>query len=118
MDAFLHELHAMKYQKGKLEPVDISGIIDPHKMFTMILKDREGNLWLGSYDMGYTIYFDHSGAVSYTLPNLKEMLHHDANIVNLGYDGADMLWMGQDRYGVLLYDLKNGTMTSGSTLGL
>lgn len=112
------ELHAMKYQKGKLEPVDISGIIDPHKMFTMILKDREGNLWLGSYDMGYTIYFDHSGAVSYTLPNLKETLHHDANIVNLGYDGADMLWMGQDRYGVLLYDLKNGTMTSGSTLGL
>ncbi len=66
--------------------------------------------------MGYTIYFDHSGAVSYTLPNLKETLHHDANIVNLGYDGADMLWMGQDRYGVLLYDLKNGTMTSGVLL--
>ncbi len=46
------ELHAMKYQKGKLEPVDISGIIGRRKMFTMILKDREGNLWLGSYDYG------------------------------------------------------------------
>ncbi len=68
--------------------------------------------------MGYTIYFDHSGAVSYTLPNLRRRFISDANIVNLGYDGADMLWMEQDRYGILLYDLKNGTMTSGSTLGL
>lgn len=112
------ELHAMKYQDGKLVPVDISRIIDPHKMFTMILKDREGNLWLGSFDMGYTIYFDHSGTVSYPLSNLKEKLHYDANIVNIGYDGSDMLWLGQDRYGLLLYNLKNGTLTSESYLGL
>ncbi len=112
------ELHAMKYQDGKLVPIDISRVIDPHKMFTKILKDREGNLWLGSYDIGYTIYFDRSGTVSYPLASLKDLLHHDANIVNLGYDGGDVLWMGQDRYGLLLYDLKSGRLTSESNLGL
>ncbi len=113
-----NELHAFKYQDGKLIPIDISHIIDPHKMFTMILKDREGNLWLGSYDMGYTIYFDHSGVVSYPMPHLKELLSYDANILNLGYDGEGVLWMGQDRYGLLLYDLKTGKITSESHLGL
>lgn len=113
-----NELHAMKYEDRKLIPVDISQIMDPHKMFTKILKDREGNLWIGSYDMGYTIYFDRSGTVSHPLAQLKSLIHHDANIVNLGYDGDGVLWMGQDRYGLLLYDLKSGNVISESHLGL
>lgn len=113
-----NELHALKYHDGKLEPIDISRIIDPHKMFTKILKDREGNLWLGSYDMGYTIYFDRTGTVCYPMTNLKELLQHDANIVNLSYGRDGTLWMGQDRYGLLLYDLNTGKITSGASLGL
>lgn len=112
------ELHAVKYQDGHLVPVDISQIIDPHKMFTRILKDREGNLWLGSYDMGYTIYFDRSGAVSYPLSRLRDLLHHDANIVNLGYDGDGILWLGQDRYGLLLCNLNTGDIVPETHLKL
>ncbi len=113
-----NELHALKYQDGKLEPIDISRVIDPHKMFTKILKDREGNLWLGSYDMGYTIYFNRSGVLCYPMADLKDFLQHDANIVNLSYGGDGTLWMGQDRYGLLLYDLDKGKITSGASLGL
>lgn len=112
------ELHALKFQDGKLVSVDISHIIDPHKMFTKILKDREGNLWLGSFDMGYTIYFNRTGVVGYPMSSLRELLHHDANIVTLGYEGHNVLWMGQDRYGLLLYNLKTGQVSLQAKLNL
>ncbi len=112
------ELHALKFQDGKLVPVDISHIIDPHKMFTKILKDREGNLWIGSFDMGYTIYFNRTGVVGCPMSSLRELLHHDANIVTLGYEGHNVLWMGQDRYGLLLYNCKTGQVSLQAKLNL
>ena len=50
-------LHAFKYtDAGTLEKVDINHLVDTHMMYTRICKDREGNLWLPSYDMAYTIF--------------------------------------------------------------
>lgn len=100
-----NELHALEYKDGTLRPIDISKVLDSHKMFTKIIKDREGNLWVGSYDMGYTIFFDHSGVYSYPLESLRAMLHHDANLLTVGYGGDGILWLGQDRYGLVLYDM-------------
>lgn len=99
------ELYAMKCVDGQLHPVDISHIMDPHKMFTTMIKDREGNLWVSSYDMGYTIYFSQRGVTNYMLPDLKKKLLWDVNLVNVERDG-DLLWLGQDRYGLVLYDQK------------
>lgn len=97
-----NELHVLRYVDGDLVPVDISNILDPHKMFTKIVKDREGNLWLGSYDMGYNIFFDSSGISNYTFPKLKANLGWDPNILNMAYDGV--VWLSQDRYGLIIYD--------------
>ena len=56
-----NELYALQYtEEGTLVPVDIHDLVDTHMMYTKIMKDREGNLWLGSYDMAYTIFFDNS----------------------------------------------------------
>ncbi len=105
-----NELHAFRCDDGNLTPVDISQYIDPRKMFTKITKDREGNLWLGSYDMGYTIYFDKSGLVNFPMEDIRRTLHHDANILSLAYVGNDRLWVSQDRYGLVIYNLQDGTM--------
>lgn len=101
-----NELYALKWtEENKLEPVDIHDLVDTHMMYTKILKDREGNLWLGSYDMAYTIFFDHSTIDNYPLPQLKKHMGWDANILNLCLDKDDIMWISQDRYGLCLYDL-------------
>lgn len=97
------ELHTFKCEKGHLTPVSIDSGIDPHMMFTMITKDREGSLWLGSYDMGYNIFFNRSGIDNFAMPQLKQRLGWDANLVNLIADG-DLVWASQDRYGLMLYN--------------
>lgn len=58
-------------KRSTLVPVDIHDLVDTHMMYTKIMKDREGNLWLGSYDMAYTIFFDNSKIDNYPLPQLK-----------------------------------------------
>lgn len=101
-----NELYALKYtEEGTLEAVDIHDLVDTHMMYTKIMKDREGNLWLGSYDMAYTIFFDNSKIDNYPLPQLKKHMGWDANILNLCLDKNDMMWVNQDRYGLCLYDL-------------
>lgn len=98
------ELHVLKHEKGQLSPIDISQFIDPNMMFTKTMKDKNGNLWLSSYDMGYNIIFDKSGIVNHALPMLKKQLGWDANILNLAVDDGGVLWLEQDRYGMLLYN--------------
>lgn len=101
-----NELYALQYtEEGTLVPVDIHDLVDTHMMYTKIMKDREGNLWLGSYDMAYTIFFDNSKIDNYPLPQLKKHMGWDANILNLCLDKNDVMWVNQDRYGLCLYDL-------------
>lgn len=100
------ELHTFRCDGGRLVPVATDSGIDPHMMFTMIAKDREGSLWLGSYDMGYHIFFNRSGIDGHPMPQLKQRLGWDANLVGLVFDD-DVVWASQDRYGLLLYDTQS-----------
>ena len=107
-----NELYALKLtEEAGPVPVDIHDRVDTHMMYTKILKDREGNLWLGSYDMAYTIFFDHSKIDNYPLPQLKKHMGWDANILNLCPDENNVMWISQDRYGLCLYDLSRDLFT-------
>lgn len=98
-------LHAFKYtDAGVLEKVDINNLVDTHMMYTRICKDREGNLWLPSYDMAYTIFFDNSNIDNYLLPQLKEEMGWDTNILNLCQGSDSTMWFMQDRYELCMYD--------------
>jgi len=110
-------LHALRYtDAGGLENVDIHDLVDTHMMYTRFCKDREGNLWLGSYDMAYTIFFDNSNVENYPLLQLKKEMGCDANILNLCQDSDSVVWFSQDRYGLCLYDLSRDFFT-GSNVG-
>ena len=91
--------------EGMLKEVDLHNLVDTHMMYTRICKDREGNLWLPSYDMAYTIFFDDSNVDNYLLPQLKDEMGWDANILNLCQSQDSVMWFRQDRYGLCLYDL-------------
>ena len=98
-------LHTFKYsEEGGLENVDIHGLVDTQMMYSRFCKDREGNLWLASWDMGYTIFFDDSNVDNYPLPQLKKQLGWDANILHLCQDSDSIVWFVQDRCGLFLYD--------------
>ncbi|MCD8042684.1 MAG: response regulator [Tannerellaceae bacterium] len=101
-----NELYALDISaEGTLEKVDIHNLVDTYKMYTRIFKDREGNLWLGSYDMAYTIFFDNSRIDNYPVPQLKEQLNWDTNLLHLCLDNDSIMWINQDRFGLCLYDL-------------
>ena len=96
-------LYALNYVNGQLQTVDLSDVLDSHRMYTMLRRDHAGNVWIGAYDQGCTIFFDNSGIQSDHLPQLKERLGWDVNLLNL-YADERYVWMNQDRLGVLLYD--------------
>lgn len=47
--------------------MDIYDLVDIYMMYIKIMKDREGNLWLGFYDMVYIIFFDNLKIDNYFL---------------------------------------------------
>ena len=111
-------LYALEYTgEGTLKQVDIHDLVDTQMMYTRIRKDREGNLWLASYDMAYTIFFDNSNIDNYPLRQFKEQTGWDANLLNLCLDGDNVLWMSQDRYGLCLYDLSRDAFADISKTG-
>lgn len=106
-----NELYAFRItSSGSLEKVGIHQIVDPYKMYTKILKDRDGNLWLGSYDMAYHVFFDHAKIENYPLLQLKEHFGWDPNLIDLCLDKKGIMWINQDRYGLCMYDPKRDTV--------
>lgn len=101
-------LYVLKHKdNGTLEMIDIHNLIDTHMMYTRICKDKEGNLWLGSYDTGYTILFNNPNVDNFPLLQLKKKLGWDANILNLSLDNDSIMWFEQDRHGLCLYNLSH-----------
>lgn len=81
-------------------------------MYTRIIADREGDLWLSSYDMAYTLFFNHSWVNNFSLPQIKSKMGWDTNLLNLTVTNDSTAWMTQDRYGLCVYDLKNDMFLS------
>lgn len=103
-------LQALKYDNGKIHSVEIADAIPTDKMFTSMMSDREGNLWLCSYDEGFIIHFNPSGVRNYKLEQVNQLLHHDANLKGLLSEGK-YVWLNQDRFGLLLFDTDSGDLS-------
>lgn len=113
-----NELYALDVTADqKIIPVDIEDKVDTHKMYTRITKDREGNLWLGSYDMANLVSFDHSGIRHYSVPQLKKDFGWDTNILHLCMDEEGVIWLNQDRLGLCLYHPKDDKLNYANLSG-
>lgn len=100
-----NKLYALDISHGDIKLVDIDSRVDTQKMYTRILKDREGNLWLSSYDLANVVRFDKSGIKYYSLSQVKNDLGWDTNILHLCVDENNVAWVNQDRLGLCLYEL-------------
>ena len=103
-------LYAFRYDNttGKLLPVTLPAHIDTGKMYTKILKDRDGNLWLSSYDRGTLLTFHKETIHNYPLDHLRTALNRTPNLLTLNLDSQERFWLIQDRFGLCLYEPKSG----------
>lgn len=97
---------------GSWHQIDNSRESYAHKMYTRIITDREGDLWLSSYDMAYTLFFNHSGVNNYLIPQIKNQWGWDSNLLDLTVTNDGTVWLTQDRYGFCLYDMKSDSFLS------
>jgi len=90
---------------GGWHQIDNSSESYAHKMYTRIITDREGDLWLSSYDMAYTLFFNHSDVYNFPLPQIKSQWGWDSNLLDLAVTNDGTVWLTQDRYGLCIYDM-------------
>ena len=72
---------------GTLEQVELPFYVDVEKMYTCILKDRDGNLWLSSYDRGTLLTFHGETVRDVSLSGFVEALGKRPNLLTLTVDG-------------------------------
>ena len=106
------ELHALELSgEGKLRQVDVRSVIDYSKMFSCMYKDSAGNLWIGSFDVGYNLFFEEANIKNYRLSSIKRETGHDANLLCLYPDADGYFWISQERHSLCLFNSKTGTLT-------
>ena len=105
-----NNLYAFRYddRAGKLMPVALPGHIDTGKMYTKILKDHDGNLWLSSYDRGTLLTFHTETIRNYPLDDLRKTLDWMPNLLTLNRDTQGRFWFVQDRFGLCLHGPQHG----------
>ena len=104
-----NNLYAFRYddRAGKLMPVALPRHIDTGKMYTKILKDHDGNLWLSSYDRGTLLTFHTETIRNYPLDDLRKTLDWMPNLLTLNRDTQGRFWFIQDRFGLCLHELQH-----------
>lgn len=109
-----NEMYAFELDDDrKLKQADLSGIIDKNKMFSRLYKDSDGDIWLGSYDVGYNLFFEENDIKNYELSSIKSDIGFDTNILCLYKDADGYFWLNQERYGLCLLNGRTGTLTYG-----
>ncbi|MCW3788937.1 AraC family transcriptional regulator [Plebeiibacterium sediminum] len=98
-------------ENGTLEQVDTSPFLGTsNRMLYEIFKDRFGKMWVSSFDEKSFIIDIHNDFIKkYPLTGLKERINANPAIVSL-YEDEGIFWLSQDRYGLCLYDAKNGIL--------
>lgn len=100
-------LHVYRYD-GRLRPCPSPASFDRSRMFSTVLKDHEGNLWLGAFDAGFRLTFPPAGVQGHTLPFIKRETGADPNLNCLHEDDEGVVWFNQDRQGLGFYDPATG----------
>ena len=94
-------------------PIDefTSPINDLTNIFSDIIKDRDGNLWLGTYEQGAIIVNPcRSSITNLNLQFIKAKTDYIPNILRIFEDKDDELWIRQDRLGIFLFNSKTSAI--------
>jgi signal transduction histidine kinase/ligand-binding sensor domain-containing protein/CheY-like chemotaxis protein len=93
-----HEFHTYYYEEGNPHSLGANGVI-------CMVKDHQGNLWIGTWTGGLNLYNPSSGDFTRFLSDQsKEGTLGSNNVFALLEDRRGNLWVGTDGGGLNLYD--------------
>ncbi|MDR0745902.1 MAG: response regulator, partial [Mediterranea sp.] len=107
-------LHALTYdENNKLKDVDISHLFnDYNNIFSEIIKDRSGNLWIGTFGEGVLVINPDQPLIeNYPLTMIKEQTGTAPNITSIYEDNDGDLWINQNRKGLAFFNTKQNRIS-------
>lgn len=83
-----------------------TGLLPVNHMLVEVLKGR-GCLWVSAFDRpSFIVHLMDNMTKDYALPALADRVNRSPAVMALCDDGDGMMWMMQERNGLVLYDLK------------
>ena len=107
-------LYAFRYVDDRsLQEVDVSGLFDRYNnIYSEIIKDREGNLWIAAFNEGLlSIDFEKPHIENFAFPSIKEQTGFATNVTSLHVDEDGDIWFRQNRWGLALYSNNQNKVT-------
>ena len=107
-----HDFMAFEPQAdGRLKQLKFpDGLLPVNHMLVEVLKG-EGCLWVSAFDRpSFIVHLMDNMTKDYALPALYDRANRPPAIMALCDDGDDVLWLMQERTGLVLYDLKSDKM--------
>lgn len=107
-------LIAMYYdeKQHRLQQADFQLPSDYGSMLNEIYKDREGKLWVASFDgKSFIVHFTENAPEEFSLPALSQRTKSQPAIMALSDAGENKIWISQERTGLGLYDLSHERVT-------
>lgn len=104
-------LYALEYSNdGSVKQADISYLFkETNNIFSEIIKDRSGNLWIGAFSEGaLTINFNKPEIQNYPLKAITNKVRVVPNITCIYEDKEGVMWLNQNRLGLNLYYPQQG----------
>jgi ligand-binding sensor domain-containing protein/AraC-like DNA-binding protein len=104
-------LRAFEYtDSGAIRNVDVSGLFrETNNLFSEIIKDRDGNLWIGAFSEGaFTVSFNRPVIRNYSLEEIKHKIGINPSITSVYEDKDGTVWLNLNRYGLCFIDPETG----------
>lgn len=102
------DLISMRYDETsqQLKQTDFRLPTASNRMLNEIYKDKEGALWVASFDeKSFIIHFTDDTPEEYPLPALRKRVNFQPAIMALSDANERKIWISQERTGLGLYDL-------------
>lgn len=99
-------LYALEYANdGSVRQADISYLFkETNNIFSEIIKDRSGNLWIGAFSEGaLSINFNKPEIQNYPLKSITKKVGVVPNVTCIYKDEEGVMWLNQNRLGLILY---------------
>lgn len=95
-------------ENGMYKQVDVSHLFKGrNNIFSELIKDREGNLWIGAFSEGvFFVNFNKPNIENIPIKKIEERLNTITNIPTFYIDRDERIWFIQNRYGLNVYDKK------------
>ncbi len=110
----MNGLKVFNTENGALAQID--GLLpstNRYQMLTGLIKDKDGNIWVGGYNVPSFIISFTSGITTHYLEPIRRMSNHIASISQLcADDDPEKLWLFQERHRLYLYDRVTGDVES------